>query len=251
MLDAYGIIIGILSLLPLLTLKFKGKFIYFAVFSVAAIILNGMYLFGPRILYLLVLTYVISTIAELLALKTPLRCFGVKYRYNLNRPSFSSGIRFLNVYPFEASLMWVVFKYLSFNLAIFIIQAFLLPEVLIIFLTPLILVSLDFIVDPVSVNINKLWQWEKGSRYFGIPLRNFLGWYMVSLIATLIFSFIDQGKHLAFNLLYILPIVLYGLFITKSLLLFKLNKKMAIIGSVPAAIWTLFGSISLLILYLR
>lgn len=251
MIDTYGIIVGIVSLLPLLILQFKGKFIYFAIATIIAMALHGSYLFGPHILYLLLLTYVISTIAELVSLKTPLRCFGVKYWYDLNNPLFSSKIRLLNIYPLEVSFAWVIVKYLAFNLALLITQAFLLPQLSVIFLTPLILVSLDFIIDPVSVTINKLWQWEKGSAYFGIPLRNFLGWYLVGLLVTFLFSYSNQGRQVTFSVLYLLPIIFYSSFIKEALSLFKINKKMAVIGSIPTIMWSLLSSISLLILYFR
>jgi uncharacterized membrane protein len=247
--DFYGIIVGVACLLPLLLFSFKERFIYFATAAIIAIGLHGTYLFGPHILYLLLITYIVSTVIELVALKTSVRCFGVKYWYNLNR--FSSQIHFLNVYPLEVSLGWVILKYLSFCLAIIIIQAFLLPHVLVIFLTPFILVSLDFIIDPIAVNINKSWQWEKGSKYFGIPLRDFLGWYTVGFLTTLIFALLVSERKVEFNLLYLLPIVFYGAFIKNSIVMFKLDKKMAIIGTIPAVTWTLLALAGLVILLLQ
>lgn len=251
MLDTYGIVISVVTLLPLLILPFKGKFIYFAISAIIAIGLQGTYLFGPHILYLLLITYIVSTVAELIGLKTPICCFGVKYWYHLNRPFFSSQIRFLNVYPLEISLAWLILKYLSFSLAMIITQAFLLPQMLFILLTPLILVSLDFTIDPIAVNINKSWQWEKGSRYFGIPLRNFLGWYFVGFISTLIFALISPGIQVKFNFLHLLPIIFYGSFIKNSLPIFKLDKNMAIIGTIPMVIWTLLSLAGLVILFLH
>lgn len=251
MINTNDVIIGVISLLPLLILPFKGKFVYFITAAVTAVAINGAYLFGLQIFYLLLLAYIVSTVAELIALKTPVGCFGVKYRYNLSDFYFSSGIRYLKVYPLEVSFSWVIVKYLSFNLAVIITQAFLLPQIVFVFLTPLILLSLDFIIDPVCVNVMKLWRWKRGSGYFGIPLQNFLGWYIVGFVATLIFSFIDRGKPVSFNFLYILPIVFYASFIGYSLWTFKLNKKMATVGSIPVAIWTILSVIGLVILYYR
>ncbi|MEK7141067.1 MAG: carotenoid biosynthesis protein [Patescibacteria group bacterium] len=132
----------------------------------------------------LLITFSVSTVAELISLKTPIGIFGAKYKYDTNHRFFSSRILFLGVYPLEISLAWVILKYLSFCLAIPIAEAFGLPYYAVIFGTPLILVSLDLILDPVAVNIKKYWTWEKGSAYFGIPLRNFLGWYAVGLVGT-------------------------------------------------------------------
>ena len=42
-----------------------------------------------------------------------------------------------------------------------------------------IMVAWDFANDPVWSNINRLWVWQHGGAYFGVPLTNFLGWYLV------------------------------------------------------------------------
>ncbi|MEK7543563.1 MAG: carotenoid biosynthesis protein [Patescibacteria group bacterium] len=251
MLDANAIIIVIISLLPILVLQFSGSFVSFALLAIVAVIIHGTYLFGPGILYLLLITYIVSTIAELVSLKTPVGIFGAKYKYNTNHWFFSSRILFLGVYPLEIALAWVILKYLSFCLAILIVTAFGLPYYAVIFGTPLILVSLDLILDPVAVNIKKHWTWEKGSAYFGIPIRNFLGWYAVGLVGTLLYSLFEPPGHISFNLLFLLPILFYGSFIKNSQLLFRLNKKMAMIGALPAIFWTILSAVSLLMLYLR
>jgi len=244
------IIIAIISLLPLLVLK-KGRFFYFSITAIVAIALHGTYLFGPRILYLFLFTYIVSTIGELVCLKTPIGCFGIKYWYHRNPNFFSSRIKILGVYPIEVTFAWVILKYLSFCLAMIIVQAFLLPLWIVIFLTPLILVSLDFVIDPVSVHAFKLWSWERGSKYFGIPWENFLGWYLYGFIATLAFSFIGHEQKVAFSFLYVLPIIFYASFLQYSLPTLKINKKLAIIGSVPVVIWTILSTIGLIILYFR
>ncbi len=249
--DAYSIIVALFSLVPLLVLRLTGKFIYFAVAAIVAVALHGIYLFGSQILYLFFITYVISTIAELLSLKTRVRCFGIQYWYNLKHPFFSSRIFFLGVYPLEISFAWVILTYMSFNLAMVIASVFSLTKLWIILLIPLILVSLDFIIDPVSVKVTKLWKWEKGSFYFGIPYQNFLGWYVVGLASTAIFSFLDAARPITFHPLFILPIFFYATILKRVPLMIQLNRPMGILGSLPAFVWTLVGAISLSILYLN
>lgn len=217
--------------------------------AIVAVIIHGTYLFGPGILYLLLITYIVSTIAELVSLKTPMGIFGSRYRYHVNHRFFSSGIRFLDVYPIEISLAWVIVKYLSYSLAVLITQAFGLPYPFVIFGTPLILMSLDLILDPVAVNIKKHWTWEKGSAYFGIPLRNFLGWYVVGLISTWLFSLLDGERQISYNILYLLPIIFYGSFLKNAIPLYKHNRVMAALGSVPVFMWTILSLISMGLLY--
>ncbi|MDP1722072.1 MAG: carotenoid biosynthesis protein [Candidatus Gottesmanbacteria bacterium] len=251
MIDGFGLIIIIISLFPVLVLRFSGSFVIFALLAIVAISIHGIYLFGSQILLLLSITFAVSTVAELISLKTPFGIFGAKYKYNIHHKFFSSRIWLLGVYPLEISLAWVILKYLSYSLAMLIAQAFGLPYPAVIFGTPLILLSLDLILDPVAVNIKKHWTWEKGSAYFGIPLRNFLGWYAVGLVGTLLFSLFDHPKGITFNILYLLPIMFYGSFIKNSFLLFRLNKKMAIVGAFPAIFWTILSTISLIILFIR
>lgn len=245
--------IGILLLAAAAQLVYTitGKFIYFAWIALVAIVLHGAYFFGPTILYLLTLTYLISTLAELVSLKTAVNCFGVRYSYRLKHSFFSSKIFLLGVYPLEISLAWMILKYASFITTVLISQAFSLSWPVTVIVTPLVLVSLDFIIDPIAVRTSKLWQWQRGSKCFGIPIQNFVGWYGVGLVSTLLFSFVYQHRPITFHVLHLLPLVVYATFLGKIPQLIRLHKHIGFIGSIPAIMWTLLGSISLYMLYLR
>ena len=41
-----------------------------------------------------------------------------------------------------------------------------------------IMVAWDVGIDPGSSTLAKIWIWEKGGGYFGVPLTNYLGWYL-------------------------------------------------------------------------
>ena len=217
------------------------KFIYLEILFLSGVIIHGLYFFGPPILSLLCFTYIFSTVAELISLKTPISCFGVKYRYNLVHPLFASKIFLLGVYPLEVSFAWVILKYISFCLGILIVSAFSLPIIAEIVLVPLILVSMDFILDPVAVNYDKLWFWEKGSFYFGIPLRNFLGWYLVGLLSTLLFVFTDKIQTISFNIFYLLPIIAYAFILENVPKIYRKNKILTVIGILPAVFWIILS----------
>lgn len=251
MIDTPALIIILISLVPVLVLQFTGSFVSFAILALLAVAIHGTYLFGAEILWLLLITFVVSTVAELVSLKTPIGIFGAKYRYNAGHRFFSSRILFMGVYPLEIALAWVILKYLSYSLAILIATAFGLPYYAVIFGTPLILMSLDLILDPVAVNIKKHWTWGAGSAYFGIPIRNFLGWYAVGLVATLFFSVIDPARPVKFHILFLLPILYYGSFLRSAGALYTLNKNTALIGALPALFWTTLGAVSLIRLFLR
>ena len=50
------------------------------------------------------------------------------------------------------------------------------------FATPMIasfiMVSWDLTIDPMASTINGSWIWRDGGSYFGVPVSNFLGWYL-------------------------------------------------------------------------
>lgn len=42
--------------------------------------------------------------------------------------------------------------------------------------------AIDLIIDPLAANNLGYWVWEQGGLYYGIPWRNFLGWFVVSIV---------------------------------------------------------------------
>jgi uncharacterized membrane protein len=40
------------------------------------------------------------------------------------------------------------------------------------------MVSWDLTIDPMMSTINGNWVWHDGGSYFGVPVSNFLGWYL-------------------------------------------------------------------------
>ncbi|KKQ24710.1 MAG: hypothetical protein US62_C0037G0006 [Candidatus Woesebacteria bacterium GW2011_GWA1_37_8] len=249
--DIFISAIVIFSLLPFLVIRNTKSYFLFTVLSIFAIIIHGIYLFGPSIIYLILATYITSTAAELVSLKTRFNCFGIKYSYALGHRMFTSKVNILGVYPLEISLTWVILKYISFNMALIIILAFSIPYYFLIILTPLILVSIDLVIDPIAVNIAKMWKWEKGSGYFGIPGQNFLGWFLVGLASTYAFSFIGVDRQITPNILFVLPIIFYFLILSYFRLLFRIDKVKAILGALPAIFWTLLSTIGLFTLLLK
>jgi putative membrane protein len=51
-----------------------------------------------------------------------------------------------------------------------------------------IMVMWDVVMDPVAATINKVWIWEDGGSYFGVPISNYLGWFFVVYVFLQIFS---------------------------------------------------------------
>lgn len=57
-------------------------------------------------------------------------------------------------------------------------------------LAALTMVTHDLSVDPVQATVRKLWIWEGGGAYFGVPLHNFVDWFFVTLIFLFAYRFL-------------------------------------------------------------
>src|SRR5467141_3562202 len=57
-----------------------------------------------------------------------------------------------------------------------------------------IMVAWDFANDPVWANIDRLWVWQNGGAYFGVPLTNFLGLYLVYYLVHQLFAIYLRGR---------------------------------------------------------
>lgn len=245
---AYGIIL--LSLVPFLVYRLTKRFILFELAALVAVVVHGIVLYGTPVLWVLAATYAISTAAEVISLKTPLSLFGVKYWYT-DGGMFSPKLRLFGVYPLEVSLAWVLFKYLSMSVTAIIITAFSLPSWVFLFGIPLVLVSIDILIDPVAVNHAKLWSWQRGSRFFGIPWQNFIGWYGVGLLSTVILYWCMPKTAVEFHYILLLPVFLYGSLISHARTLLLVDKKMTVVALLPVLTWTIVSFIGIYILYQR
>lgn len=46
--------------------------------------------------------------------------------------------------------------------------------------------AIDLVIDPLAANQLGYWRWAKAGPYYGVPLHNFAGWFIVSLIIFLL-----------------------------------------------------------------
>jgi putative membrane protein len=51
-----------------------------------------------------------------------------------------------------------------------------------------IMVMWDFCLDPIRSTIDGAWIWEDGGAYHGVPISNFVGWYLTSFLIFQVFS---------------------------------------------------------------
>jgi uncharacterized membrane protein len=64
------------------------------------------------------------------------------------------------------------------------------------FLGAMIMTAWDLVVDPLlSGPAVKAWVWEQGGPYFGIPLRNFLGWMITTFVVYVLYGLFAAGAR--------------------------------------------------------
>jgi putative membrane protein len=118
--------------------------------------------------------------------------FGGQYEYqNENFGFMSLGV------PRLVPVYWSIFIYTGYS----IVTSFLVwvdenkPSIknknlalllLLVILDGLVVTAIDIFMDPLMV-YEKRWIWLEGGPYFGVPIGNFIGWFVVTLIATGIF----------------------------------------------------------------
>jgi len=56
-----------------------------------------------------------------------------------------------------------------------------------------IMVAWDLAMDPVWSNVAHAWVWTQGGPYFGVPIKNFLGWYFTNYACYQSFAFYARG----------------------------------------------------------
>ena len=66
------------------------------------------------------------------------------------------------------------------------------------FLGAFLTMLLDVIIDPLTVRgdqwfLGNIYYYPNGGQYFGVPITNFLGWFLVPLLTILIFQFINRN----------------------------------------------------------
>ena len=104
---------------------------------------------------------------------------------------------------------WLSFIYISYTFANMILNGLgsqkpnmkqnkLFMFLLIILLSAisgLVAVNLDMLLDPVVVSTQG-WFWIGGGPYFGVPISNFIGWFIVTFVFTFLFRLYESFKKI-------------------------------------------------------
>lgn len=117
--------------------------------------------------------------------------FGSTYVY-----SSSEGLALLKV-PVSIIAYWAIFIYLGYWLVTS--SAYWLGKMkpsraknplclllLLVMADGLAVTAIDLFMDPISVKAG-FWSWINGGPYFGVPIGNFIGWFIITIIVTGLF----------------------------------------------------------------
>jgi len=56
-------------------------------------------------------------------------------------------------------------------------------------------VLLDITIEPVSVHISGYWVWEVSGSYYGVPISNFVAWWLTSFLLIALLLFLQQAAR--------------------------------------------------------
>lgn len=143
--------------------------------------------------------------------------FGGGYIYS------PEGIKMFTV-PLNVILYWGVFIYTGYCITNSFLYwlgkhkpsknkkvGLLLP--LLILFDGLVVVAIDLFMDPLQVKAGS-WAWPDGGPYFGIPIGNFIGWVLVTVIATGTFRVYEYLNPVTIDnrlkTVFMIPVLGYG-----------------------------------------
>jgi putative membrane protein len=114
------------------------------------------------------------------------------YHYNVDfRPK-------LFLVPILIGLAYLGMGYLSWTLARLILDGKRLRRdrlVAVPLIASFVMVSWDLTLDPVASTLGRSWIWHDGGSYFGVPVSNFLGWYLTVYVFFQLFAFyLDRSR---------------------------------------------------------
>ena len=137
--------------------------------------------------------------------------------------SHGDGLRLFGV-PLAIPIFWAIFIYIGYSFTTSFLYwlhkdkpsrhtggAVVLP--LLILLDGLIIVSIDMLVDPLQVH-EQQWSWLDEGPYYGVPIGNFMGWFLVTTVSTGVFRILEyfwpRKNNTSDKWIHLMPSLCYG-----------------------------------------
>lgn len=203
----YAIIFFILFIISVIfSLVFKGNSSLLGVIgslwmyiAFAFVILHSSVSLGnKKTIIFLSITLLFGLVSELL---------GTAYGWVYGSYYYPGNQFFFGLVPLQTPISWAIIIYMSYSITNMFLKGFGCDKtnrnIPIISLVGLLLIlsavdgliamNLDMIMDPLAVAPEIAgWVWIGGGPYFGVPISNFIGWFFVTFITTLIFRFYES-----------------------------------------------------------
>jgi len=159
--------------------------------AIFALIHGGIFYGSRGILTFTALCLGIGNIMENLGVLTGFP-FGHYYFTDVMGPKFFA-------VPMLLGLAYVGMGYLSWMLARLILGGARIPltgsrVVTVPLVAGFIMVAWDICMDPIWSTIVHAWIWRQGGAYFGVPVSNFLGWYLTVFLFYQLFAVYLRGR---------------------------------------------------------
>jgi uncharacterized membrane protein len=205
---------------------------------VFALIHGAMFYQWRGILAFFAICLVVGNIFENVGVRTGFP-FGHYYFTDLMGPK-------LFVVPIQLGLAYLGMAYLSWTLARLILGGMRNPMngsrvVTLPLVAAFIMVAWDFSQDPVWSTILHLWIWQQGGAYFGVPVSNFLGWYLTVYVFYQFFALYLRGRSSnpsAFNSSYWnLAVLFYAVSAVGNILLFIPRSGASVVADPAGTQW--------------
>ena len=180
---------------------------YVFVFLGAYLLLASLHLGAGRAVVFLALGYLISWAAELCAIH-----YGFPFGEYLYIPATRNRELWVAGVPLMDSLSYVFLAYASYCLALTALgrgrweglrfhledEAALQKSRRTLILGAVLMVTLDIIIDPVALRgyrwfLGQIYGYPEGGVYFGVPLSNFAGWFLVALVLIRVLQYLATG----------------------------------------------------------
>ena len=113
-----------------------------------------------------------------------------KYSYN---PELCPGPMIGNV-PILIAISWIGLIYMALVCTMLIFEGQIISNITIvhILLSSAFITILDLVLDPIAVDEGR-WSWDKPGKYYGVPVKNFLGWFFNTSVILLVFSLLAKN----------------------------------------------------------
>lgn len=159
---------------------------YVAAFLITFFIIGLLNRGLVRTLLFLVIGYSVAFLSEFSSIRWGFP-YGMYHYVYENMP----GELMLAGVPVWDSISYVFMAYASYEMA-----ALIGPIGRIRLVGPILLVLLDIITDPLAVRgdqwfLGKIFYYPNGGLYFGVPLSNFAGWFLVGLVIFSIYAWLE------------------------------------------------------------